>query len=208
MTTTQPLILKTPYIPYLTLPPFLFASPIASVLLPFVLGLGPGLFVGRSSTGKQTAFADTQAKYYARKQPSLSPPGWIFPVVWSILYPLMGYAAHRAWTVGMASADPSVVDITKRGATLYTAQLVLNLCFTPLYFGLGRPVEALVDIAALTGTVYYLAYVWAQVDDVAVYCLLPYIAWLSFATYLCAGQGYLNNWNFASDEKKGDLKEK
>ena len=54
----------------------------------------------------------------------------------------------------------------------------------PLFFGLHRPIEALVDIVALTGTTAYLTYIWGQVDVVAGWALVPYVAWLSFATYL------------------------
>lgn len=75
-------------------------------------------------------------------------------------------------------------SIKQRGATLYTVQLGLNLLWMPLFFGLGRPIEATVDIVALTGLTGYLAYIWGQVDPVAGYALLPYLAWLSFATYL------------------------
>ena len=90
----------------------------------------------------------------------------------------------------------------------------------PLFFGLHRPVEALVDIVALTGTTAYLTYVWGQVDVVAGWALAPYVAWLTFATYLTvstsflseyskegslmlkqAGAGHLNNWNFADKER-------
>lgn len=67
----------------------------------------------------------------------------------------------------------------------------------PLFFGLRRPIEATADIVALTGCVGYLIYVWGQVDEVSAWCLAPYLGWLSFATYLCAGAGYLNNWNFS-----------
>ena len=72
----------------------------------------------------------------------------------------------------------------------------LNLIWTPLFFGLKRPIEATVDIVALTGTVGYLIYVWGQVDEMAGWLLAPYAAWLGFATYLCAATGYLNNWDF------------
>ena len=70
----------------------------------------------------------------------------------------------------------------------------------PLFFRLHRPIEATADIVALTGTVGYLTYVWSQVDTVASWCIAPYLGWLSFATYLSAGTGYLNNWNFADKE--------
>lgn len=195
MALNRPSLLGMPYIPYLTFPTSIFSSPTFSTLLPIVLGFGPG-FIVNSSKDKGNGYTAIDAKFKALKQPPLSPPGWIFPIVWAFLYPSMGYAAHRAWTTGMASVNPSVHDITQRGATLYTLQIAVNLCFTPLYFGLRKPVAGLIDIATLTGLVYYLAYLWNGVDPTASYLLLPYMAWLSFATYLCAGQGYLNGWNF------------
>ena len=54
----------------------------------------------------------------------------------------------------------------------------------PLFFGLGRPIEATVDIVALTGVTGYFAYTWGQVDLIAGRTLAPYLGWLSFATYL------------------------
>lgn len=71
----------------------------------------------------------------------------------------------------------------------------------PLFFGLKRPIEATVDIVALLGVTGYLTYVWGQVDEVSGWLLVPYLGWLSFATYLCAGAGYLNGWDFASKER-------
>lgn len=72
----------------------------------------------------------------------------------------------------------------------------------PLYFGLGRPIEATADIAALVGTTGYLTYIWGKVDPVAAWCLAPYLGWISYATYLCAGAGYLNNWDFGATFKE------
>ncbi len=71
----------------------------------------------------------------------------------------------------------------------------------PLFFGLKRPIEATVDVVALTGLVGYLTYIWGQVDEVAGWALVPYLGWLSFATYLSAGTGYLNNWSFDGTER-------
>ena len=103
----------------------------------------------------------------------------------------------------MASGVPRVVEDTRRGATLYTIQLGLNLIWMPLFFGLGRPIEALVDIVVLTGSVGYLALVWRKVDTVAAWCMVPYLGWLGFATYLCAGTGYLNGWTTKTTEERG-----
>lgn len=71
----------------------------------------------------------------------------------------------------------------------------------PLFFHFKRPIEATADIVTLTGMVGYLTYIWGQVDEVAGWALAPYLGWLSFATYLSAGTGYLNNWNFEDKEK-------
>lgn len=63
-------------------------------------------------------------------------------------------------------------------------QLGLNLIWMPLFFGFGRPLAATVDIVALTGTVGYLAYTWSGVDETSAWIMAPYLAWLSFASYL------------------------
>lgn len=54
----------------------------------------------------------------------------------------------------------------------------------PLFFGLKRPIEATVDIVALTGVTGYLTYIWSKVDPVAAWGIVPYLGWLGFATYL------------------------
>lgn len=113
----------------------------------------------------------------------------------------MGYAAYRAWTVGMTSFDMNKTALAKQGATLYTIQLALNLVWMPLFFKYKKPVAASVDIVVLTGVAGYLTYIWSQVDDVAGYFMLPYMGWLTFATCLCIGAGYLNDWDFASKER-------
>lgn len=200
------------YIPGLTLPASVFNNAPISILLPLSLGIGVG-FVSQpgKSTPKTTSdepakyrgtWNQTQDRYQALKQPPFRPPPWVFAPAWTTLYILMGYASHRAWVNGMASMNPRIVEDTRRGATLYTIQLALNMAFMPLFFGLGRPIEALGDIVALTGTVSYLTYIWSQVDEVSAWCMAPYLGWLSFATYLTAGTGYLNGWSTKDPAKE------
>lgn len=118
----------------------------------------------------------------------------------------MGYAAYRAVSIGLApGSSGQQADLARQGATLYSIQLVLNFAWTPLFFVFQRPIEATVDIVALLGLNSYLAYTWGQVDRVAGLLQLPYLGWLGFATYLCAGAGYLNNWDLSD---KGDDKGK
>lgn len=182
----------TTFHPTLALPTALFASPASSILLPIALGT----FVGYSVRPKRT-----QTTYASLRQPPFRPPPWLFGPAWTVLYGLMGYASHRAYT---AALTPQTTSLFNQGATLYSVQLGLNLVWMPLFFALKKPVLATVDIVALTGTVGYLAYVWGQVDAVAGWCLAPYLGWLGFATYLTIGVGVLNDWDIRDRDVKSE----
>ena len=97
----------------------------------------------------------------------------------------MGYASYRAYTTAADSFSLDSQSLFDQGATLFTIQLGLNLAWMPLFFKFKRPVEATVDIVALTGVTGALTYCWGKVDKVAGWCLAPYLGWLCFATYLC-----------------------
>lgn len=110
----------------------------------------------------------------------------------------MGYAAHRVASVGLSPlASPGTAATTKHTLTVYTIQLGLNLMWMPLFFGARRPVEATVDLIALLGLNGWLAQTWWSIDETAAWLQLPYLGWLSFATYLSAGAGYLNGWDLS-----------
>ena len=94
----------TTYIPSVTLPPFIFESAAAAILLPVAAGTA----IGFSARPKQT-----QNTYLALRQPPLRPPPWVFGPAWTTLYGLMGYASYRAWNMGMSSLNPATVALTK-----------------------------------------------------------------------------------------------
>lgn len=154
-----------------------------------------------ASTTNPLLARETQKTYLALKQPPYRPSPQLFGPAWTVLYGLMGYSAYRAYSVGLAPTTSLGKQLlTKQGATLYSIQLGLNFIWMPLFFWAKRPIEATVDIVALTGITGYLAYIWGQVDPIAGWALAPYLGWLGFATYLSAGVGYLNNWDIASKE--------
>ncbi|KAM0296311.1 hypothetical protein HYE67_009004 [Fusarium culmorum] len=180
----------TTYIPALTLPDSVFLKPALSVLLP----IGLGTAVGFSAT-------QTQKTYLALKKPSVQPPPWLFGPVWTILYGVMGYAAYRVANIGLSPfSSPETIVNTRQAMTIYSIQLGLNLIWTPLFFGLYRPIEASVDIITLLGVNGYLTYLYSSIDSTAAWCQVPYLGWLTFATYLCTTIGHLNNWDLASGE--------
>lgn len=118
----------------------------------------------------------------------------------------MGYAAYRAVHYGTSPlSSPATISAAKHGATLYTIQLALNFAWMPLFFGLNKPVLATADIVTLLGVNGYLTYLWSGVDSVAGWCLVPYLGWLSFATYLSAGATWLNHGDLDRTKTRKDL---
>lgn len=119
-------------------------------------------------------------------QPPLSPPGWVFPVVWTILYLLMGYASYR---ILVADAP----EKQKRTALLwYGIQLVLNFLWSPVFFGLDWYLLAFFILLALWVAVYITMKLFGNIDETASDLLLPYILWITFAGYLNLGVYLLN----------------
>ncbi|CAK7201439.1 hypothetical protein SEUCBS139899_004143 [Sporothrix eucalyptigena] len=184
----------TSFLYHIALPEAVFDSPAVSILLPIALGTAVGY-----STRPSLDDPDVRAM----KQPPLRPPPQVFGPVWTVLYGLMGYAAHRA--IGQTTAGLDVPQDTRIiSAGLYTLQLGLNLAWMPLFFTLKRPLAATIDSVALLGINGYLTALWLEntSTEVAGWCMVPYVAWLSLATYLSAGAGYLNGWSFKKGSKK------
>lgn len=149
--------------------------------------LAAPLVIGMISSAVTGEFAD---RYTSMPLPPGSPPGWLFPVVWIVLYLLMGVASQRAFIA--RSEDEAHAQWSRRFLTLHGTQLVLNAVWSPLFFALGLRWTALAVIVAMLGLVTAMARMaWAaRRRDIAA-MLVPYVAWLSFATYLNAGTAIL-----------------
>jgi benzodiazapine receptor len=118
----------------------------------------------------------------------------------------MGYATYRITNIGLRSLSLSTRELTTRAQALYTVSLVLNFAWMPLFFGLRKPVSAMVDIVGLLGCVGTLTRWYGEIDRVAAFCMLPYLAWVGFATYLTAGVGVRNEWNIDGAVKRAEAK--
>lgn len=124
--------------------------------------------------------------YKIINQPPLSPPGWVFPVVWTVLYVLMGEAAYRVLTSGK---DPAQV---KKALTAYGVQLALNLLWPIVFFGGQRYLAAFFVIIALWVAILVTLRRFSQIDETAGDLLIPYLLWVTFAAYLNLGVFLLN----------------
>jgi translocator protein len=132
------------------------------VLLPLgVLGLG--VLSG--------SFTDSREWYATLEKPFLTPPGWAFGPVWTVLYLFIGWAGARKLELGGARA-------------LWVLQMVLNFAWTPVFFGLRAPVPALVIIAAMWLTIMaFIAREWRS-DRTSALLFVPYAVWVTIATSL------------------------
>lgn len=118
-------------------------------------------------------------------QPPLSPPAILFPIVWGILYALMGIGAARIYMTG-PSADRS------KGINLYVAQLVVNFFWSLIFFNAQAFGFAFFWLLFLWVLVLCMILTFRKIDTIAAYLQIPYLIWLTFAAYLNAGVWYLN----------------
>lgn len=122
--------------------------------------------------------------YRQLKQPPLVPPGWVFGVVWTVLYLLMGYAAYRV---------RSSSCFEKEGALqAYYIQLALNFLWVVVFFRFGMLWLAAVVLALLIAAILLTMKRFASCETTAARLLIPYLAWCAFALYLNVGTAVLN----------------
>ena len=123
-----------------------------------------------SNSGYGNAWFDALVK------PAFMPPGWAFPVAWTSLYILMGIA--------LAQVIDSDAPGRRAALVLFAVQLALNLLWSPVFFGLHQMRPALAIIAVLAVVVAVMIILFLRIRKSAAYIMLPYLAWLLFATEL------------------------
>lgn len=126
------------------------------------------------------------ADYGKLNQPPLAPPGWVFPVVWTVLYLLMGYASYRVWTSGAES------KAIRSALIVYAVQLAVNFLWPLFFFGLKLRLTAFLILVILWILIYITMRMFAKIDERAGDLLIPYILWVTFAGYLNMGVFLLN----------------
>ncbi|ELY93475.1 TspO and MBR-like protein [Natrialba hulunbeirensis JCM 10989] len=129
-----------------------------------VIGSSPSLFIG----------SDTS--WFS--EPWFFPPGIVFGVAWTTLFTLMGLALYLVWRHGTSRRD------VRLAIAIFAVQLVVNVSWTPAFFGLQRADLGLLVIGVLWVAVAATIWAFARVDRLAAALLAPYLAWVSFAAVL------------------------
>lgn len=133
------------------------------IFFPIVLGLGSSaLFIPRNKIPK------VRSKW--------NPPGWVFGVVWPILYLLLGYASYLVWN----SSDKRIGNTLEK----YIIHLVLLLLWWPYFVYFPNAIFATVSLFLLAISAVYIGWNFYRINKTAGYCWIPYTMWLFFATFL------------------------
>lgn len=139
--------------------------------------------------GKISSVLSGDIKYaYAQIiQPEFSPPTIVFPIVWTILFLLMGYSSWRVYTKCLSkNINPEYC------MRPYGLQLALNYVWSPIFFGMGAYMLGAWCAVALLAAIIFMAIRFAVVDKLSAWLQVPYILWVTFACYLSFGVAYLN----------------
>lgn len=137
---------------------------------PAMLILFIAICLGAGGIGSIFTASSIPSWYATLIKPSFSPPNWIFAPVWTILYILMGISAYLV-------RKSNVVK-------LFWVHLAVNIIWSFLFFGLKSPISGLICILVLWSLIAVLIYKFSKINKWAAYLLYPYLAWVTFATFL------------------------
>ena len=140
---------------------------IISVLIPLIIGFLGSFFTASS----------VDSWYTTINKPSFNPPGWIFAPVWTTLYILIGLSFYLVWKKIFGEERKKVIIV-------YSMQLLLNLLWSVLFFGLRSPLLGLIDIIILIAFIIANTIIFYKISKTAGYLLIPYLLWVSFASVL------------------------
>ena len=141
--------------------------------VPYIVSVALSLGIGGLS-----AFItkDSMPIYSSINRPKLSPPSEVFPIVWSVLFVLMGIAAALVWCSNGRQLDSALL--------IYGLQLVFNLCWSIIFFNFRAFLFAFIWVLALLVLIGITMVKFYRIKKPAGWLMLPYFAWVSFAGYL------------------------
>jgi translocator protein len=134
--------------------------------------------VAASALGQIATFPNLAPWYASLQKPGFNPPNWIFAPVWTALYALMAFALWRILRLPSGTAGRTSAIV------VFGAQLVLNAVWSFLFFGAHSPLFGLFDIVPQLILVLATLALFARLDAIAGWCLVPLALWVAFAGVL------------------------
>lgn len=146
------------------------------------------LSFGAAYVGSFLTNLSLQDWYPSLIKPDWTPSGAVIGAIWSVLYILMATAAWLVWC-------KSEGELRRRALTIFGVQLVMNVAWSALFFGLRSPGLASLEIVFLWGAIVWTTSVFYRVSTLAGVLMTPYLLWVAFAAVLNWTIWYLNFWN-------------
>ncbi len=137
--------------------------------------------------GNMATLPNIPTWYAGLSRPPLTPPDWVFGPVWTLLYLLMAVAFYRVLRLDPATPGRA------RALGVFLLQLALNAAWSFAFFGAHSPALGLLTILPMLALIVATIVLFRPLDPNAAACLIPYVVWVSFATYLNAGFWQLNH---------------
>jgi tryptophan-rich sensory protein len=139
-----------------------------SIAIPLLAG-----FIGSMSTSSSVS-----SWYQTINKPVFNPPNSVFGPVWTTLFILMGVSLYIVWSKGLKKKG------VKKALGVFGIQMLLNIAWSFLFFGLRSPLLGLIEIVVLWSAILYTIILFYRISKTASYLLIPYILWVSFAAIL------------------------
>lgn len=135
------------------------------LVAPIILGLGSGYFVSRKKIPKVKSY--------------LNPPAWLFSVVWTTLYLLLGYSSYLIWNAKNVIMNTKILYLF-----LYATQVILVMAWWPYFVYYPNKLFSTISLVFLTIFAFIITILFFPINNIAAYCFIPYVIWLSFASFL------------------------
>ena len=130
-----------------------------------------------ASAGSFFTSPQVNSDWYESIRPEITPPSYVFPIVWNILFLMISISLYIAWVNSEKKEKIKIIII-------FGVNLFLNFLWSFLYFGLMNPKLAFFELIALWLSIILLIVVVYKIKKIAAYLLIPYFLWVSFAGYL------------------------
>ena len=140
---------------------------VVSLVVSFAVGFAGSLFTSPNTGGS----------WYNSIKPAITPPNFVFPIVWNILFFLIALSLYFAWTNSKKKERPKL-------AWAYGINFLLNILWSVFFFQLKLPLLSFFEIILLWASIFLIILITRKISKTSAYLLVPYLIWVSFAGLL------------------------
>lgn len=130
-----------------------------------------------AAIGSMFTSESVNGAWYLDNKPSFTPPNWVFGPAWTIIYILIAFSLYFSWTNANLKQK-------RKMRMFFGVNLLANLLWSWLFFGLQNPFLAFIDIIIILGTIVAMIFIVWKIEKKSVWFLMPYLLWVCFATVL------------------------